>query len=71
MATTATRQNAMRSVIISYSPRNKKALQFIETAKLMDFFHVEESPYDPAFVAKIRKAEKSKKHFVDVNNIWE
>lgn len=69
MATTT--GTPMRSVIISFSPRNKKALQFIETAKLMDFFHVEESPYDPAFVAKIRKAEKSKKHFVDVKNIWD
>jgi len=71
MATAQTRTSHMQSVVISFNPRNKKATQFIETAKLMDFFHVEESPYDPAFVAKIRKAERSKKHVVDTDKIWD
>ncbi len=71
MPTATTRHTPMRSVIISFSPRNKKALQFIETAKLMDFFHVEESPYDPQFVAKIRQSEKSKTRKVDVKHIWD
>ena len=61
----------MRSVVFSFSPRNRNALQFIELAKRMDFFTVEESPYDPAFVAKIRKAEKSRTHVVDINTIWD
>ena len=50
---------------------NRERRIFIDTAKLMDFFHVEESPYDPAFVAKIRKAEQSKKYIIDVKNIWD
>jgi hypothetical protein len=36
----------------------------------MDFFRVEESPYDPQFVAKIRQSEKSKTRKVDVKHIW-
>ena len=67
---TRTRKAPMRSVVFSFNPRNKNALQFIELARRMDFFTVEESPYDPAFVAKIRKAEKSQKHVVDLNSIW-
>ena len=69
MATARTGTSQMQSVVISFNPRNKKAAQFIETVKLMDFFHVEESPYDPAFVAKIRRAEKSRKHVVDTDKI--
>ena len=71
MPAATTRHTPMRSVIISFSPLNKKALQFIETAKLMDFFRVEESPYDPQFVAKIRQSEKSKTRKVDVKHIWD
>jgi hypothetical protein len=36
----------MRSVVLSFSPKNKNALQFIELARRMDFFTVEEAPCD-------------------------
>jgi hypothetical protein len=43
--------------------------------KLKDFFSaegisVEESLYDPEFVAKIRRAEKQPSVKVDIDNLW-
>jgi hypothetical protein len=43
--------------------------------KLKDFFAsegvtVEKSPYDPEFVAKIRRAEKQPSVKVDIDNLW-
>ena len=66
----ATLRTPMRSVTISFNPRNKKAAQFIETVKLMDFFKVEESPYDPAFVARINAMDESKAVSVDIDDLW-
>jgi hypothetical protein len=42
---------------------------------LKDFFaanqvKLEESPYDPEFVAKIRRAEKQSSVKVDIDNLW-
>ncbi len=48
----------MRSVVISFNPQDRKAAQFIETARLMDFFHVEDSPYDPDYVAMVKQMDK-------------
>ena len=31
----------------------------------------DESPYDKEFVKKVRRAEKSKKHEIDIDKIWE
>ena len=44
-------------------------------AELKDFFaakgiEVEKSPYDPEFVAKIRRAEKQPSVKVDIDNLW-
>lgn len=66
---TATR-TPMRSVVISFNPHHKKAAQFIETAKLMDFFHVEDSPYDPAYVADVKAMDKSTFQPLDIDDLW-
>ena len=60
----------MRSVVISFNPRNKKAVQFIETAKLMDFFKVEESPYDPAYVTEVKAMDKSTFKPLNIEDLW-
>ena len=44
-------------------------------SELKDFFaskgiSIEESPYDPEFVAKIRRAEKQPSIKVDIDNLW-
>jgi hypothetical protein len=44
-------------------------------AKLKEFFtskevEVEKSPYNPEFVAKIRRAEKQPSVKVDIDNLW-
>ena len=44
-----------------------KGIEIIETNSDKD----EESPYDPEFVAMIKKAQKSKKRtIVDPNDVW-
>lgn len=70
MATTAVHTPSMHSVRLSYDPKDNRAVQFLASIRLLDFFRVEESPYDPVFVAKVKRAEKSKKHIVDVTEIW-
>lgn len=60
----------MQTFILSFNPKDKRAAKFMETIKVMDFFKVEESPYDPKFVAKVKRSEKSKKHFIDVSKTW-
>ena len=71
MARTATQAVPKRTLFISYDPRSKKAIQFLSALKVLDFLTIEESPYDPSFVAKINKAEKSSKRIVDVSKIWD
>ena len=69
---TAIRQSAQtQTVLVSFNPRSKKATQLISALRLMDFLKIEDSPYDPLFVAKIRRAEKSSKREVDVSKIWD
>ena len=68
----ALRQSARtQTVLVSFNPNSKKATQLISALRLMDFLKIEDSPYDPVFVAKIRRAEKSNKHEVDVSKIWD
>lgn len=70
-SSTATHITPMRTVLLSYNPGDERAVQLLTSIKLLDIFRVEESPYDPTFVDKIRRAEKSKKHSVDISKIWD
>jgi len=72
MATTAT-TTTRQTFIVSFDPNNKRAVQFMKTAQMMDFLTVEKgtSPYNPDFVAKIERGKSSKKHFVDVSKLWD
>ncbi len=60
MATTA-ENTPMQTYILSFNPKDKRATKFMETIKLMDFFKVEESPYDPHYVAPVTKPKTSTK----------
>jgi hypothetical protein len=71
MATAAVRKAPTQTVLLSFNPEDKRATQFLTSIKMLDFFHVEDSPYDSAFVAKIRKSEKSKKHVVQLDKLWD
>lgn len=68
---TLTKKAPSKTVFLTFNPRDKRAVQFLTTIQMLDFFKVEESPYDPTFVAKIKRAEKSKTHIVDVNKLWD
>lgn len=74
MATTKTATSTparTQTYILSFDPKDERAVRWIEALKVMDFFKVEESPYNPDFVAKIERAKSSKKHEVDVATIWD
>ncbi len=67
---TAAHTTPEQTLFITFNPSDKRAQQFIASLKMLDFFRIEKSPYSPAFVKKIRRAEKSKKHFVEVKGLW-
>lgn len=68
---TAVANTPMQTFMVSINPKDKRATKLVEALKLMDFITIEKSPYAPEFVAKIKRSEKSKKHFVDVSKIWD
>lgn len=55
---TAVKSAPMKSYMVSFRQDDKRALQFLKTMQLMDFFTVKESPYDPAYVAEIKAMNK-------------
>lgn len=65
----------MESLIIT--PKNKKDLKILTdiSRHLEAEVHVEESPYNPDFVAKIKEGEKQLKEGkgikIDVENLWD
>ena len=70
MATTVA-NTPMQTFMVSIDPKDKRATKLVEALKLMDFITIEKSPYASEFVAKIKRSEKSKKHFVDVSKMWD
>ncbi len=71
--TTTAANTPMQTYILSFNPKDKRATKFMETIKLMDFFKVEESPYDPQFVAKIQaidSMDKRKFKAVRSQDLW-
>lgn len=64
----------MATFTIKIDTRNKAAKKFLEFIKSLSFVtieeQVEESPYNPEFVKKIKRAQKQKGIVVDTNDIW-
>ena len=69
-ATIVTPRTPMRSVMVTFSPTDKKAKQFITTLKMMDFLHVEESPYNPQYVQEIKAMDKRTFKTVSREDLW-
>ena len=63
----------MTTKTIQYDGRSTALKQVLELFTTLGgrIIDKEESPYDPEFVKKIRIGEKSKKHEVDIDKIWE
>ena len=53
-----------------FNPKDKRAVQFVETLKLMDFFKVEESPYDPNYVAEVKSMDRTAFKAVKREDLW-
>lgn len=72
MATAAKtpQQTPMRTLTLFFDPKDKRAAQFVETLKLMDFFKVEESPYDPNYVAEIKAMDRDTFTAVKREDLW-
>lgn len=52
-------QTSMRALTLFFDPKDKRAVKFVEMLKLMDFFKVEDSPYDPEYVAEIKAMDRN------------
>jgi len=62
----ATRINPMQTVLLTFNPKDKRAVQFLSSIKLLDFFEVKDGPLTsdsgeaitPALRRRISKARK-------------
>ena len=60
----------MATITLEYNIRSKFANALIGLIKASDNVKIIESPYDPNFVAKIKKSEKCSKRFIKSSDIW-
>lgn len=71
MATAAI--NQMQTFMVSFNPKDKRAMRFFEALRIQDYFRVEECPYDPEYVAKIKAIDaqdKRKFKAIKSDDIW-
>ncbi len=68
IATTA--KSGIRTVTISFSQKDRRAAKFVEALKLVDFLTIEESPYDPKYVAEIKAMDKRTFKAVKTADLW-
>ncbi len=67
----------MATITMQYNPRNKFAMALITLiksspdVKIIEPSKVEDSTYNPEFVAKIKRGEKGKKHEVNLSKLWD
>jgi hypothetical protein len=62
----ATRMNPMQTVMLSFNPKDQRAVQFLSSIRLLDFFLVKDVPSEsdptasitPALRRRINKARK-------------
>ena len=67
---TTTAKSGMRTVTISFSQEDRRAAKFVEALKLVDFLTIEESPYDPQYVAEIKAMDKRTFKAVKTADLW-
>ena len=60
----------MATLTIEYNPRSNVAVSVINLIKQLSGIKVVESPYDPKFVAKIKRSAASPKRLVDPNTLF-
>ena len=59
------------TITIEFNEKSKYAQTLLELIKQSKCAKIVESPYDQAFVSKIKASEKSRKKIVDPNQIWD
>ena len=70
MATASTQAALRRTYLVSFDPKSKQAVQLMSALKLMDFLSIEESPYDPRYVADIKTMEKRTFKTISRSNLY-
>lgn len=71
MATALAKAAPRRTFLISFDPGSRQAVQLMSALKLMDFLSVEESPYDPRYVAEVKAMDKRTFKTVNRNKLWD
>ena len=70
MASCATRTAPTQTLFLTFNPNSERARRMIEALKVMDFFKIEESPYDANYVAEVKSMDKNKFTPVNRKSIW-
>ena len=71
MATALAQTAPRRTYLVSIDPTSKQAVKLMSALKLMDFLKVEESPYDPRYVAEVKAMDKRTFKTVDRSTLWD
>lgn len=66
----ATAQPIMQTFMLSINPKDKRAMKLVEALKMMDFLTIEQSPYDPKYVAELKAMDKRTFKTVKLEDIW-
>lgn len=61
----------MATLTLEYNPRSSFAKALIGLIQVSDKVRIVDSTYDPNFVEKIQKSEKSGKRVVNLDHLWD
>ena len=59
-----------QTLFLTFNPESEKARRMIEALKTLDFFKIEESPYDADYVADVKAMNKKSFKTVSRKDIW-
>ena len=60
----------MTRLTVTVNTNTTKGKRFIEFIKTLDYIKVEESPYNPEFVKKIKESRASKGKAIKTKDLW-
>lgn len=60
----------MTRLTVTVNTNTTKGKKFIEFIKTLDYIKVEESPYDPEFVKKIKESRASEGQAIKTKDLW-
>lgn len=59
-----------KSVVLTYDPNDKRAVGLFEWLRMVDFLKIEDSPYDPQYVAEVKSMNENDFQQIDLADLW-